>query len=80
MKDNVKALVARSRELSNRMMSDVNRPWHLIEFTSILTELSELIVVIVQRQNDVSTIEDKISSLETRYSELLYRLSIEHKE
>lgn len=75
-----KSLVERSKELSNRMMSDIERPWYLVEFTSILSDLSSLIVSIVKRQGELSALEQVISSLEHRYSELLYKLSDEHKE
>lgn len=75
MNGSVNSLVERSRELSNRMMSDLERPWYLVEFTSILNDLSVLIVDIVKRQGDFPAMEQKITALETRYSELLYTLS-----
>lgn len=80
MNSSVNSLVERSKALSNRMMSDIERPWYLVEFTSILSDLSLLIVDIVKRQGEFSVMEQKIGSLETRYSELLYRLSTEYKE
>lgn len=70
----VKALLSRAERLSNVMKSDPARPWILVEYTEILNDLSSVIMALMMRQDDFDSVSTRLSSLEMRYSELLYSL------
>ncbi len=73
--DRVDVLLNRSKKLADLMLEDVNRPWYLIEFVNLLAEVTLAMVDLCEERPSLDSMELRISSLEHRYSELLYKLS-----
>lgn len=72
-------LRGRVGQLCEAMLRDPERPYWQAEFVRILTELAEITDLIANDYlscaGDLSGLKDRVGSLETRYSELLYRMS-----
>lgn len=68
----------RSADLLSKMMESPDRPFWQVEMMSILCDtlliLSELDTSIPATSSLLSSYENRISSLETRYSQLLYHI------
>ena len=72
-------LRGRAGQLCDAMLQDPDRPYWQAEFVRILTELAEIMDLIsndyLSCAGDLSGLKDRVGSLESRYSELLYRMS-----
>ena len=72
-------LRGRAGELCDSILSDPNRPYWQVEFIRILEELSAVTELLANDYlscvGDLSGLKDRVGSLESRYSELLYRMS-----
>ena len=70
----------RSADLLSKMMESPDRPFWQVEMMSILSDtiliLSELDSSIPATSSLLSSYENRISSLETRYSQLLYHIKV----
>lgn len=75
----VDLLVDRCHSLYNRMSRNPDRPSWELEYLSILIQLSEIFQLLDSKLSTTAlNLEDltaRVSSLEKRYSELLYKLS-----
>ena len=68
------SVICRTKVLADRMLSDPDRPWCIVEMASLLEELASLVDDIYDRCSGAAA-EARLNSLEMRYSELLYSLS-----
>lgn len=68
-------ILTRSHRLAYLLLEDVERPWYLIEFANLLGEVAGVVVDLCEERPSLDSMELKITSLEHRYSELLYKLS-----
>lgn len=69
----------RSSALARSLLEDPDRPFWQVEFISILNELAIILDYVSSNLSDsccnLSKLEVRVSSLEHRYSELLYKMS-----
>ena len=78
---NVQILELRDRATSlySSLIADPDRPYWQAELTAILLALADIMALLssdyISCAGDLTALRGKIESLETRYSELLYRLS-----
>lgn len=65
--------------LYNSLIADPERPYWQVELTAILLAHVDIMSLLssdyISCAGDLSGLKEKIVSLETRYSELLYRMS-----
>lgn len=75
----IEALCSRCSGLYDRMRHNPDRPFWEIEYLSILVQLSELFALLDSKLAttalNLDDISKRVSSLETRYSELLFKIS-----
>lgn len=69
------SVICRTKVLADRMLSDPDRPWCIVEMANLLEELASLVDDIYDHLSSAPALEARINSLEKRYSELLYSLS-----
>lgn len=67
-------LIGRTTALAEVMMDDPARPWFLVEYALLLLGVAELLDDVLDAIGKTDELSNRLSSLETRYSELLYRL------
>ena len=69
----------RVASLYTSLIADPDRPYWQAELTAILLAQADLMSLLssdyISCAGDLSALRDRIVSLETRYSELLYRMS-----
>lgn len=69
----------RAATLYSSLIADPDRPYWQAELTAILLALADIMALLssdyISCAGDLTALRCKIESLETRYSELLYRLS-----
>lgn len=71
-------LAKRASALFDRVATDPNRPYWQIEYLAIVTELADAVALLSSSATASAVVVEKIhtrlTSLETRYSELLYHV------
>ena len=69
----------RAASLYGALIADPDRPYWQAELTAILLAQADIMALLssdyISCAGDLSALKEKIASLETRYSELLYRMS-----
>ena len=69
----------RASALYNALIADPDRPYWQAELTAILLAQADIMALLssdyISCAGDLSGVRERITSLETRYSELLYRRS-----
>lgn len=69
----------RAGALYSSLLADPERPYWQVELTAILLAHADIMALLssdyISCAGDLSALKEKIVSLETRYSELLYRMS-----
>lgn len=69
----------RAGALYASLLADPERPYWQVELTAILLAHADIMALLssdyISCAGDLSALKEKIVSLETRYSELLYRMS-----
>lgn len=75
----IQDLQARAAALHMALIADPDRPYWQAELTAILLAQSDIMALLssdyISCAGDLTALREKIASLETRYSELLYRMS-----
>ena len=75
----VDIILDRCHSLYNRMARNPDRPSWELEYLSLLVQLAELMNLLDSKLStscvNLDEVSKKVSSLEARYSELLYKLS-----